>query len=103
LEHIREQGLGLLRAGRLVLVQSPEASSTTLQRGAIRSNARRSRCTSGTLAEGGTPYLYEFHCPCFDVPLSLWDAADVIIDEETFGCNAEDESVCYGANSGDQL
>jgi hypothetical protein len=54
---------------------------------------------SGTLAEGGTPYLYEFHCPCFDVPLSLWDATDVIIDEETFGCDSEDEAIGNGSNS----
>jgi hypothetical protein len=103
LEHVGQQRVGLLGAGRLLLIQSPETAATSLERGAVGSNARRSRMASGTLAEGGTPYLYEFHCPCFDVPLSLWDAADVIIDEETFGCDSEDEPVRYGANSGDQL
>jgi hypothetical protein len=58
---------------------------------------------SGALAEGGTPYLYEFHSPCFDVPLSLWDAADVIIDEEAFGCDSENEAIGYGSNSRYQL
>jgi hypothetical protein len=57
----------------------------------------------GALAEGGTPYLYEFHCPCFDVPLSLWDAADVIIDEETFGCDSEYKAIGYGSNPRYQL
>jgi hypothetical protein len=55
-----------------------------------RSKASRRRIASGALAERRAPYLYEFHCPCFDVPLSLWDAADIIVDEETLGCDSED-------------
>jgi hypothetical protein len=56
----------------------------------IESNASRRRLASGALAKGWAPYLYEFHCPGFDVPLSLWNATDIIINKETFGCDPKD-------------
>jgi hypothetical protein len=55
----------------------------------IKSNASRRRMASGTLAKGWAPYLYEFHCPSLDIPLSLWDATDIIIDKETLGCDSK--------------
>lgn len=45
------------------------------------------------LENGVRTYLAEFECPCLDVPFSLWDAAHVIVDEETFGSDAEDQTI----------
>jgi hypothetical protein len=47
------------------------------------------RFASGALAERWTPYLYELHGPGFDVPLTLWNTTDIIVDEETFSCDSE--------------
>ena len=51
----------------------------------------------------GTPYLYQFQSPSFDVPLPLGNASHIVVDEETLRSDSEDKTICYSANSRDQL
>jgi hypothetical protein len=103
LEHLDEQCIRLFRRGCFVLVEAPETTEMTFMRGRriARSIARSSRRV--ILAEGWTPYLYEFHGPSFDIPFSLWDATDIIVNEKTLSSNSEDETISYRANTRDQL
>lgn len=61
------------------------------------------RTRSQERGQVGAPYLYQFQRPSLDVPFPLRDAANVVVDEETFGRDAEDQAVGHGADAGDQL
>jgi hypothetical protein len=62
-----------------------------------------SRVRKGKQGEKGTAYLDLFECPGLDVPLALGDTADVVVDEEAFGLDFEDETVGDFADAGDEL
>lgn len=64
------------------------------QAGRMVRGIRRGRSSSGIQAVRGAPYLDQLQRPGLDVPLALRDAADVVVDEEAFGCYAEYQPVC---------
>ena len=53
--------------------------------------------------ENGMTYLYELQRPSLDIPFSLRDAPHVVVDEESFCCDTEDQAIGHGTHSGNQL
>ncbi len=96
-QQIGEEGIRLLAGGQLGR-RLPATEKT-----GTRGGASRSRSGARTRSARGTPYLDEFQGPRFDIPFALGDAADVVVDEEAFGRDAQDQAVRDGADARDEL
>lgn len=52
---------------------------------------------------GKRAYLNHLQCPGLDIPLTLWDAADVVVDEKTFRLDAENKTIGQFTHVGNKL